>query len=1121
MKKMVKIFLMNILIITQILVSGEVLKRSNSNETKSTRVSSRTNLVKSTRSDVPLTIAHQGVIKDDGIAISGNHDLSFSIYSIPTGGSVLWSETQSNITFSEGIFNVILGSVTPIDLDFDIQYYIGVSIDAGTEFSPRVQLTTSPYAFNSKKADIAEVASDIETDVAVTSLNGKQNDVSITAGDNIAIDNSGADIIISADLSGVITPDELVKVGAAGEAGYLSEDDFTSSTKRDDISKKSDTIDRLSKSNTKNSKGVISIKENAITESKLDVNNSAADGYALTYDSGTSKMMWKDVDTMVDGDNLGDHTATQNLQLGSHLLSYNEENKGIRIDEDGDVNFLGGGIVRVDSSRVTGVFVIKANYDGFGVNNAGRHGLTVFNAGENGVYLQSIAKDGVLVERVGAGLVGVIPSNLNNGLEVQGAEGHGVFIGKTFDDGIKIYSAGAPSETISNDLINGVEVNGAEGHGIYVGKADMTGVLVNKTSWSGVYVDSAGTGGVYVKHSNGSGLQVWNAGNTVANYSSGTSHGLEVNGVTGDGVFIGKAEGSGFRVIYAGEPSTSNYSFLSNGLEVRGAEGHGVFIGRADSSAIHIESTGSVGVQIESSSNDGIRIVSAGSPINISSSSTINGLEVGGAEDSGVLINRADETGIKIERVGAPSGYSVSSQKNGIEIQGVEGNGIFIGKTNWDGVVVIEAGNPTTSQHSGWKNGFEIQGAEGYGLFVGQADMDGIYINKANEDGIKVIQVGTGQTPLPSGFHNGLEIQASNGNGVYVGNVGTSGIEIEHSGADGIRIMEAGTPSTTQNSNLRNGLEIQGAEGDGVYIGQADNCGIEIINAGSNGIKMVNVTLDGVAIENALKDGFQINKAGTPSSVVPSTLSNGLEVQGAEGYGVFVGHADNHGIFVNSSTLDGLYIASATDDGATIYGVDKGLIASSEDENNEYGVYTWDKMYAGAGYVGSRINSIGKNTGNQTLEPGDLVVFAGGYEDEALGEKGEIPVINVKKVDKSGSNAIFGVVEYSLKIIEEIEEVKDGETRIERSFKKANSDNAYSGDYVSVVVFGPADVKVGNRGENILTGESLKGSDNAGVRKVRTAIISGIEIAENVGIVGKALENSNGKGMIKVFVNCK
>jgi hypothetical protein len=47
----------------------------------------------------------------------------------------------------QGIFNALLGTVNPLDLPFDEQYYLGIAIGNEEELSPRIALTSSAYSF--------------------------------------------------------------------------------------------------------------------------------------------------------------------------------------------------------------------------------------------------------------------------------------------------------------------------------------------------------------------------------------------------------------------------------------------------------------------------------------------------------------------------------------------------------------------------------------------------------------------------------------------------------------------------------------------------------------------------------------------------------------------------------------------------------------------------------------------------------------------------------------------------------------------------------------------------------------------------------------------------------------
>ncbi len=100
---------------------------------------------------VPQTMSYQGVLKDDAgvIVPNDNYDLTFRVYNVETNGSALWTEEQT-IYVSAGIVNAVLGAVTPIALDFDEQYWLGVTIGVGDELSPRTLLTGVPYALNAQ-----------------------------------------------------------------------------------------------------------------------------------------------------------------------------------------------------------------------------------------------------------------------------------------------------------------------------------------------------------------------------------------------------------------------------------------------------------------------------------------------------------------------------------------------------------------------------------------------------------------------------------------------------------------------------------------------------------------------------------------------------------------------------------------------------------------------------------------------------------------------------------------------------------------------------------------------------------------------------------------------------------
>ena len=159
---------------------------------------------------IPPTISYQGVLTDtDGAGIpDGAYSLTFNLYNAVAGGSSLWSETQA-VPVEQGIFNVILGAVNPLNLPFDKPAWLGVTVGDGAELTPRIELTASPYSLNTrsipdnivgsaKLADGAVTSGKIASGQVVKSLNSLQDDVTLAAGTNVTITASGDTLTINA-----------------------------------------------------------------------------------------------------------------------------------------------------------------------------------------------------------------------------------------------------------------------------------------------------------------------------------------------------------------------------------------------------------------------------------------------------------------------------------------------------------------------------------------------------------------------------------------------------------------------------------------------------------------------------------------------------------------------------------------------------------------------------------------------------------------------------------------------------------------------------------------------------------------------------------------------------------
>lgn len=102
-------------------------------------------------SQVPQTISWQGIIQDsDGNNLTGNHNLTIQLYDVPTGGTALWTELHNAVAVDNGLVNLSLGSVTPLNISFDKQYWLEITVGESTPMA-RMKLNAVPYSLYSAR----------------------------------------------------------------------------------------------------------------------------------------------------------------------------------------------------------------------------------------------------------------------------------------------------------------------------------------------------------------------------------------------------------------------------------------------------------------------------------------------------------------------------------------------------------------------------------------------------------------------------------------------------------------------------------------------------------------------------------------------------------------------------------------------------------------------------------------------------------------------------------------------------------------------------------------------------------------------------------------------------------
>ena len=285
---------------------------------------------------VPGFISYQGILKDaDGIMISdGSYSLTFKIYDSESGGTELWTETQS-VTITDGLFNVELGSTTELDLAFDSQYWLGITINSGTELTPRTKLMSAPYSLNTRSIPDSIVTADKVKNNSITaakisSTGASAGEVITYNGNNVTWGTAVAsDIALPySDTTSSSSTAFSISTSGTGNAGYFeidNSDNYNSAIYARTLGTGFAGYFRIE--NTSNSNQVIYARTNGTGKAGLfNIENSQNSNpclYAITYGTGQA----------VDGISSGLGNAGRFRILNSENSSY-----GLHVETEGTGN---------------------------------------------------------------------------------------------------------------------------------------------------------------------------------------------------------------------------------------------------------------------------------------------------------------------------------------------------------------------------------------------------------------------------------------------------------------------------------------------------------------------------------------------------------------------------------------------------------------------------------------------------------------------------------------------------------------------------------------------------------------------------------------------------------------
>ncbi len=274
--------------------------------------------------DIPKTISYQGVLKNAaGTPVAdGTYAITFKIYDVSDNGAPLWTE-EKQVTINDGLFNEILGDSNPLNIPFNKQYWLGITVEDGAELKPVMKLTSSAYSLNAASvADNAITAGKIEDGTVVRSINSLTENVTITGGDNITISKSDNALTISSEGASELTLPYSGETSGS-EKAFSVTTTGTGSAGSFSISNENNDAQALSVNTT--GKGTAIYSENNGSQGSagiffiLNENNSSASFYTASFGGGPALNAYNH------GTGVGGWFQINNPENTNHtLVSYNK-----------------------------------------------------------------------------------------------------------------------------------------------------------------------------------------------------------------------------------------------------------------------------------------------------------------------------------------------------------------------------------------------------------------------------------------------------------------------------------------------------------------------------------------------------------------------------------------------------------------------------------------------------------------------------------------------------------------------------------------------------------------------------------------------------------------------------
>ncbi len=479
--------------------------------------------------EVPHEISYQGRITDAGGPVAdGNYPIVFSLYDVDAGGAAIWTETHPSVEVNDGLYNVMLGSITPFPggVDFSQQYWLEVEFD-GSVLGPRYQLGASPYALNIASLD----ASDGE----ILKYNGAAGKW-----------EPGTDETGSGGTGGV---------GGSGTDNYLPRWNGTTDLENSSLYQKDG-----------GNLGIGTTDPSA----RLDIVN--APGTGLRIDSaGYDGIYVANADTAgirIDCPK-GDPATAIDIINGQVISKWSPAGWGHYSFEIWNIMGSSWYSDWIGVGDANGMFVSVAS-DTPNCSNTAISAGASSSAGANcniGIKAYASGADSNYAIYAGEGWayfadrVGIGTKNPASMLEIKNAVVTGLIIDTASVDGIFMRNLGNDGIVIDQASDDGIEIKNSGSCGLYAHDVDHNGVYVSNAGHHGIEVDAAGWAGIYISEPAANGIDI--------NASSTTPSGIRVFSHSGTypdtGIVVNDCahwEGYFRGAIYANNASAGIKAFL-------------------------------------------------------------------------------------------------------------------------------------------------------------------------------------------------------------------------------------------------------------------------------------------------------------------------------------------------------------------------------------------------------------------------------------------------------------------------------------------------------------------------------------------------------------------------------